>query len=133
MSSRKLDDLRPEVRPQVDAFLAACEAAGLDVLVTCTLRSNAEQDALYAQGRTSVGHIVTNAKAGQSAHQYGLALDFVPMVNGKPDWVGSHPIWDQIGEFGVAAGLTWLGSPHSRFPEKPHMEHPDWRSLAGLE
>jgi peptidoglycan L-alanyl-D-glutamate endopeptidase CwlK len=132
VSSRKLDDLRPEVRPQVDAFLAACESAGLDVLVTCTLRSNDEQTQLYAQGRTAPGHIVTNAKAGQSAHNYGLALDIVPMVNGKPDWNGKDPVWQQIGELGVAAGLTWLGSPGSSFPEEPHFEHSDWRTVAGI-
>lgn len=133
MSSRKLDDLRAEVRPLVDAFLAACAAAGADPLVTCTLRSNDEQTLLYAQGRTSPGHIVTNAKAGQSAHNYGLALDIVPMVNGKPDWNGADHIWDQIGVLGVAAGLTWLGSPDSTFKEKPHFEHPDWRRLAGID
>lgn len=132
MSSRNLDDLRPEVRPQVDAFLADCEAAGIDLLVTCTRRSGDDQDALWAQGRTKPGHIVTNAKAGQSAHNYGLAIDIVPMVNGKPDWNGTDPIWDQIGELGVAAGLTWLGSPHSSFPEKPHFEATDWRAIAGL-
>lgn len=130
--SRKLDDLRPEVRPMVDAFLAACEAAGADVLVTCTLRSGEDQDALWAQGRTKPGHIVTNARAGQSAHNFGLAIDIVPMVNGKPDWNGSDPIWKQIGEHGVAAGLTWLGSPGSSFSEQPHFEHPNWRALAGL-
>lgn len=133
MSSRALSDLRPEVRPLVDAFLDACAAAQLDILVTCTLRSNDEQIELYAQGRTSPGHIVTNAKAGQSAHNYGLALDIVPMVNGKPDWNGSDPIWEQVGQLGEAAGLIWLGAPGSSFPEKPHFEHPQWRTLAGLE
>jgi peptidoglycan L-alanyl-D-glutamate endopeptidase CwlK len=133
VSSRSLDDLRPEVRPLVDAFLASCAAAGADLIVTCTLRSNDEQTALYAQGRTKPGHIVTNAKAGQSAHNYGLALDIVPIANGKPDWNGSDPVWKTIGDLGVAAGLTWLGSPGSTFPEEPHFEHPDWRSLAGLD
>lgn len=132
MSSRSLDDLRLDVRPQVNAFLAACAAADLDLLITCTLRSNAEQDLLYAQGRSAPGHVVTNARAGQSAHNYGLALDIVPMVNGKPDWNGSDPVWDQIGQKGVAAGLTWLGSPGSSFREKPHFEHANWRALAGI-
>lgn len=132
MSSRKLDDLRPEVRPQVDAFLAACAAAGVDVLITCTLRSREEQTELYAQGRTSPGHIVTNARAGQSAHQYGLAIDVVPMVNGKPDWNGKDPVWEKVGELGQAAGLTWLGAPGSKFPEEPHLEHSDWRTVAGI-
>jgi peptidoglycan L-alanyl-D-glutamate endopeptidase CwlK len=130
--SRKLDDLRPEVRPLVDAALAAWEGAGIDVLVTCTSRTNAEQDALYAQGRTTPGHIVTNARAGQSAHNYGLAIDIVPIVNGKPDWNGGDAIWQTVGDLGQQAGLTWLGALGSPFPEKPHFELTNWREVAGL-
>jgi len=133
MSSRSLDDLRPEIRPQVDTFLAACESAGVDVLVTCTLRSNEEQAQLYAQGRTSPGHIVTDAPAGKSAHNFGLAIDVVPMVNGKPDWNGHDPVWHVIGDLAQAAGLQWAGAPGFPFPEEPHMQHPTWRALAGLD
>lgn len=132
MSTRSLDDLKPAVRPLVDAFLSSCIDAGIDVLVTCTLRTGAEQTALYAQGRTAPGHIVTRAKAGQSAHNYGLAIDVVPMVNGKPDWSGADPVWQTMGKLGQAAGLTWLGAHGSSFPEDPHFELPDWRSVAGL-
>lgn len=128
MSTRSLDALRPEVRSLVDTFLSSCALAGFDVLVTCTFRNDAEQTALYAQGRTEPGHIVTNARAGQSAHQYGLAIDIVPMVNGKPDWNGADPIWSEIGVLGEAAGLTWLGAPDSTFHEKPHFEFPNWRT-----
>ena len=130
--SRLLSDLRPEVRPLADAFLDACAAAGIDVLVTCTLRSNEEQAALYAQGRTAPGPIVTDAPPGQSAHNYGLALDVVPMVNGKPDWMGSDPVWQQIGVLGEQAGLEWAGAPGFPFHEMPHFQHPQWRSLAGI-
>lgn len=117
----------------VDEFLASCKDAGLDILVTCTLRSNEEQAALYAIGRTAPGEHVTDAPPGRSAHNYGLAIDVVPIVNGKLDWNRKDPIWQQVGELGVAAGLTWLGSPNSKFPEKPHFQHPNWRALAGLE
>lgn len=133
MSSRSLDDLKPEIRPLVDTFLASCITAGLDVLVTCTLRTDAEQTALYARGRTTPGRIVTRAKAGQSAHNYGLAIDVVPMVNGKPDWEEADPVWKTIGQLGQAAGLTWLGASDSTFPEEPHFELPDWREVAGVE
>lgn len=132
MSSRSLDDLRPELRPQVDAFLAACEAAGVDVLVTCTLRSDEEQAALYAQGRSAPGHIVTDAPAGKSAHNFGLAIDVVPLVNGKPDWNGHDPVWFTLGQLGQDAGLQWAGAPGFPFPEEPHFQHPDWRNLAGI-
>lgn len=132
MSSRSLDDLKPEVRPLVDAFLNSCADSGIDVLVTCTFRSNDEQTALYAQGRTKPGAIVTKAQAGQSAHQYGLAIDIVPMVNGKPDWKGSDPVWKTVGDLGQQAGLKWLGALGSEFPEEPHFELPNWKEVAGL-
>lgn len=132
MSSRSLDDLRPEVRPLVDAFLASCASAGLDALVTCTLRSNAEQAALYAQGRTVPGKIVTKALPGQSAHNYGLAIDIVPIVNGKADWDVEHPIWPQLGQLGEAAGLEWAGAPDFPFHELAHFQMPNWRGVAGI-
>lgn len=133
MSSRSLDDLHPAVRPQADAFLAACHDANIDALVTCTLRSNDEQAALYAQGRSAPGHVVTDAPAGRSAHNYGLALDIVPIINGKPDWNGKDPVWAQIGAIGQAAGLEWAGEPGFPFPEEPHFQHPQWRSIAGID
>jgi peptidoglycan LD-endopeptidase CwlK len=132
MADRSLNSLRPEIRPLADAFLGACSAANIDILVTCCYRSNEEQAALYAQGRTTPGHIVTNAPPGESAHNYGLALDVVPIVNGKPDWRGTDPVWQQLGALGEQAGLTWLGAPGSRFPEEPHMELPNWRQVVGL-
>jgi peptidoglycan LD-endopeptidase CwlK len=125
--SRSLDDLSPLVRPMVDAFLAAAQAAGLDLLVTCTLRSMEDQAALYAQGRTAPGPIVTDAQAGQSAHNYGMAIDIVPIVNGKPDWQGKDPVWKQAAQLGQAAGLEWAGK-WVNFPESPHFELPNWKT-----
>ena len=132
MSSRSLDDLRAEIRPLADAFVGSVAAAGIDMLITCTLRSNEEQAALYAQGRTAHGPKVTNAPPGQSAHNYGLALDVVPVVNGKPDWNGSDDVWQQIGQLGTAAGLEWAGSPGFPFHELPHFQLPNWRTIAGI-
>lgn len=139
MSSRSLDDLAPEVRPLVDAFLAAAAAAGLDLLVTCTLRSFDEQAALYAKGRDADGNVVdrklvvTDARPGHSAHQYGLAIDVVPVLGGKLDWTGDDPAWKQAGALGQAAGLEWAGAPGFPFHEDPHFEHPNWRAIAGLD
>ena len=128
---RSLDDLKPEFRAMVDPWLADCKAAGIDMLVTCTLRSNEDQAVLYAQGRTTPGDVVTNAKPGQSAHNYGLALDIVPVVHGKPDWSGSSPVWTEIANIAQARGLQWLGAPDSPFHEQAHFEHPQWKQLAG--
>lgn len=128
--SRSLDDLNPEFRLMVDPWLADCAAGGIDILVTCTLRTLEDQAVLYAQGRTTPGAIVTNAKPGQSAHNYGLALDVVPLIHGKPDWSGSSPVWTELANLGQARGLQWLGAPDSPFKEQAHFQHPHWQSLA---
>ena len=109
----------------VDGWLENMSAGGIDYIITCTLRSGAEQDALYAIGRTVAGPIRTNAKAGQSAHQYGLALDFVVMDHGKPDWSGDSVKWNAAISYAVARGLQSL-----RPMESAHLQHPKWRELA---
>lgn len=45
------------------------------VKIICGTRTWGEQDALYQQGRTTAGKKVTNAKAGYSFHNYGIAFD----------------------------------------------------------
>lgn len=128
MSSRSLDDLSPLFRPFADAFLAQCDAYGLDVLVYCTLRSPAEQATLFAQGRTTPGAIVTDAPPGKSAHNYGYALDGVPMLNGKPQWDVRAPQWQlyiqAARRAGCQSGADWVG-----FHEYPHVELLNWESF----
>jgi len=118
------------MQPKVAQFLADAQAAGIDLLVTCTLRTLDEQARLYAQGRTTAGRIVTNAMPGQSAHNFGLAVDVVPIVDGKPDWSGTDGVWKQVGELGQAAGLDWLGAPGSPFLEYAHFQLPNWKVVA---
>jgi peptidoglycan LD-endopeptidase CwlK len=132
VSSRSLSDLRPEIVGLVHDFLNEVQLRGIDMLVTCTLRSDDEQAALYAQGRSAPGPIVTDAPAGESAHNHGLAIDVVPMVNGKPDWNGSDSVWEQLGMIGQSCGLEWAGEPGFPFPEKPHFQMPNWRTIAGI-
>ena len=92
-----------------------------------TLRTFAEQDAIYAQGRTTKGPIVSMAKAGLSPHNYGLAIDIV-LINdkkavwdtkmdfdgdGKADWMEVVTIFKQY-------GWTWGGN--WKFVDAPHFE-----------
>jgi peptidoglycan L-alanyl-D-glutamate endopeptidase CwlK len=135
MSSRKLTDLHPLMQPMVTRLLADARAAGIDLLVTCTYRSNAEQAALYAIGRTKPGRIVTNAKPGRSNHnttQNGkpaaLAVDVVPLRDGKSVWAASDPVWKKVGEIGEKVGLEWAGR-WKTFREYPHFQHPDARNV----
>lgn len=129
MASRSPNDLHPDILPKFHAFLRACQEQAIDVLVTCTYRSNAEQAKLYAQGRTAPGKIVTDAKPGESKHNNvsangspaAKAFDVVPMVNGKPDWDATDPIWERLGEIGERCGLEWAGR-WTHFKEYPHFQ-----------
>lgn len=165
MASRKLEDLQPETRERVDGLLRAAQAAHFDVLIYCTLRPLAEQARLFRQGRSfseiqakaneleRVWHrpdlaelligvgpqhgktIVTWAGPGQSLHNYGCAIDGVPLVDGKPVWGTRRDedaaLWQRYGQLGKDQGLEWAGdwSPAKR--EFPHLQESglDWRDL----
>lgn len=126
MSSRAISDLRAPFRLRAENWQRACEAAGLEVLVYCTLRTLEEQTRLYEQGRTTPGPIVTYAKAGESAHNYGLALDFVPMAGSKPLWAPGSTAYRKAialaADEGMESASTW-----TRFKEWPHLQEPGWR------
>lgn len=132
-ASRSLDDLNPRFRSFVDAFIAACAAQNLDILIYCTYRPNVDQDLLYAQGRSAPGHIVTNARAGQSAHNYRLAFDGCPLLHGKPMWneplLGPH--WSLYGKIAQDCGMEWGGAWHG-FVEGPHVQMANWKQVAGI-
>ena len=145
--SRSVDKLEPETRKRVLRFLASAEASGIDLLVTCTLRIFQEQAELYAIGRTKPGRKVTNAGPGDSWHNWGRAIDVVPLRHGKPVWgttgngIDSDPtdddrddleLWQTVGALGKAEGLEWAGD-WKRFPEFPHFQYTEGLSLATLK
>jgi peptidoglycan L-alanyl-D-glutamate endopeptidase CwlK len=132
INSRSLDDLIPQARERVDKFISLCKENGIDLLVTSTYRDMESQTALYNQGRTTPGKVVTNAKAGDSYHNYRCAVDVVPLVNGKPEWDGSDPIWAKVGQLGKEAGLEWAGEWHS-FKELAHFQYTGGLTIAQLK
>jgi len=120
VSSRSLDDLFPQTRAKVEAWLAECKRQGLDILITSTYRSFAEQDALYAISRTKPGKKVTNAKGGQSQHNVRRAIDFVPLSHGKPNWLATSPDLLKAAEIGEKLGLAW-GGRWTGFKDRLHL------------
>jgi len=120
--SRDLNDLLPVVKEAAQKALANVKTAGITVLVTSTYRDPKEQAELYAQGRTKPGKKVTNAKPGQSFHEYRVALDLYPIVNGKIDFAGAHvDTWKKIAEFFKAEGFEWAYE-WKTFKEMPHFQ-----------
>lgn len=122
ITSRELCDLHPYVRSCVVTAIARAKMlVGCDVLVTCTYRDEEAQDALYAEGRTAPGRIVTNAKAGESYHNWQLAVDIVPLRNGKPVWDANDPVWAKVAEIFKQQGFEW-GGDWVHFRELPHFQ-----------
>lgn len=113
-------DLLPLLQRKLQEHKDICAKHGLHFKVTSTYRSVEAQNALYAQGRTKPGNIVTNAKGGQSYHNWRVAYDVVPVVNGKIDY-SQEAILSAIGYFGQKIGLEWGGSWPS-FPDLSHFQ-----------
>ncbi len=131
IASRRMADLAPVVADMARRFVFACEAVGIDVILTSTYRDHESQAALYAQGRTAPGRIITNAKPGQSYHQFRCAFDFAPIVNGKVPW-DDVALFRRCGEIGEGVGLEWSGR-WKRFAELAHLQFTGGLTLAELQ
>ena len=117
LSMERLAEVHPELSRRVQQLAAMLS---FDLLVTQGLRTWPQQGALYAQGRTAPGKIVTNAKPGYSMHNFGLAVDVAPCVDGQVDWSGKDAKWQEIlakaPSCGLAEGAAWR-----TFPDEPHL------------
>jgi len=139
MASRSLLDLNSATREKAEQFVSACDEAGIDVLIYCTYRSEKEQDVLYSQGRTTpgnnprsskpLGDIVTNARGGESWHNFRAAFDFVPLVNGKAAW-NSKELYAKCGAIAESLGLEWAGRWTGRLRETAHCQFRGGLTLA---
>lgn len=131
INSRDINELHPEVRQRCQALIDGCRHVGIDLIVTSTFRDNESQAALFAQGRTAPGKRVTNARPGQSFHNYRLAFDVVPLIAGKCCWSDTL-LWRKIGEIGKNRGLEWAGDWVS-FKEYPHFQWTGGLTLKDLQ
>lgn len=131
INSRDIADLHPRVQPLAQAFISKCAANGIDVLITSTYRDAESQAALYAKGRTAPGPKVTNAKPGQSWHNWRCAFDFVPIVNGKAVW-NDTGLFVRCGQIAESVGLEWAGRWKS-FTELAHCQYTGGLTLADFQ
>ncbi len=128
VSENRIQSLHPDVRAKVTEFINTAENRGIKLRVTSGFRTYDEQNKLYAQGRTAPGAIVTNAKGGESSHNFGTAIDVVPIVNGNADW---NTDWNIIAKIGKELDFSWGGDWKS-FKDKPHFEMNFGHSLTDL-
>jgi hypothetical protein len=132
VTNKKIEKLHPKIRCSVKNFINEVEKTmGIKLRVIQGFRTYAEQDALYAQGRTTGGSKVTNAKGGQSNHNFGLAIDVAEIKNGKIDWNEQEKVLPKVAPIGKKWGFEWGGDWKS-LKDKPHFEMMFGKSLSEL-
>ena len=130
--SRSMGALSPFMQQKYQAFIKQCNAENLGIILVCTDRGEAEQNACCAAGSSK-------AMYGQSAHNVLLsngkpaseAWDIGVIVNGKYIGDSAHPSYQRAGAIGMALGLKWYGEllPNGKpkyFYEAAHMQNPNW-------
>ncbi|KAB2328012.1 M15 family metallopeptidase [Cytobacillus depressus] len=133
-SEPKLSGVHTTIADKGRQLIKKVHSEGIFIIITQGLRTIAEQNNLYEQGRTKPGKVVTNARGGYSYHNFGLAFDFCvcDIVSGKliPNWSVDNR-WKRVGELGKALGLEWGGNWTS-FRDYPHFQETFGLSLAQL-
>ncbi len=142
VTKERISKLHPSVRAEMTKIIEQIDKAltGRAVVrISQGLRTFKEQDDLFAIGRTKPGKKVTDAKGGQSIHNYGFAVDIVLIIDGKTaswdtkaDWDGDKVAdWMECVAIFKANGWDWGGDWQS-FKDMPHFEKKGfkWRVLA---
>lgn len=131
INSREINDLNTKVAEKCRLFIKACADQGIQILITSTYRDFESQAALYAQGRVSPGKRVTNAKPGESFHNWKVAFDFVPIVHGKAVWQ-DRDLFRRCGDIAESVGLEWAGR-WKTFRELAHCQFTDGLTLVDFQ
>ena len=119
VTAERIGKLHPAIRQAAINFICRLQTLYPGIRIAQGLRTFAEQDALYSQGRNgNSGKIVTNAKGGQSYHNYGVAFDIVNIVGNEVNYDFD---WQQVSDIGKECGFEWGGDWVS-IPDKPHFQ-----------
>lgn len=128
-----ITSLHPKVVEAVNKLITEAKARGLNVGMRSGIRTAEEQDDLYALGRTKInpdgikpnrpmGRIVTKARAFESWHNYGIAVDVVFRTDKGWTWDDvPDEKWDELGNVGKLFGFEW-GGDWSSWPDLPHFQ-----------
>lgn len=135
---RDVKALHPRLQEKLEELMGLCKKNGITICIGECLRTVSEQDALYAQGRTKQGPIVTNARGStySSMHQWGVAADFYLNMDVDGDgkvsddaFNNATKLFNKVGALGQSIGLEWGGSWKNPV-DLPHFQLPDWGSTA---
>lgn len=145
-TEQRINKLHPSVREEVHKIIEECDKAltgKAKIRVTQALRTSKEQDDLYAIGRTKPGKKITNARGGQSIHNYGFAVDICLVIGGKTaswdttkDWDNDQVAdWYECVKIFAKYGWDWGGN-WKKFKDLPHFDkkgYNNWRKLTKLK
>lgn len=126
--ARNVNQLHPWLQHKLDKLVKECEKQGLKVGIGECFRTVAEQNALFAQGRSKPGKVVTNAKGDSfsSQHQWGVAVDLFQNIKGK-EW--EEAFFKKVAKIAKSnkIGLGW-GGDWTSFKDTPHFYLKKWGS-----
>ena len=132
VSAKHITTLEPKVQQMALEWMEKCFAAGFPVRITGGSRTFAEQNELFARGRTKPGKKVTNARGGQSNHNFKIAWDFgVLRSNGSVD-MDDSPRIKQAAIIAEGIGLEW-GGRWTRFVDENHLQYRTRLSLGDMQ
>ncbi len=125
--------INPVVKETAIEVIKRAYKEGINVQISAGYRSNAEQQRLFNQGRTTPGNIVTNAKPGQSLHNYGLAVDyFLTNETGTTALWTVNKEWRRVAAIAKSLGFEW-GGDWTGFVDYPHLQMAGGLTLAQLQ
>lgn len=141
-TQERIQLLHPMVRKEMTQIINECNqalAGKACVRITQSLRTFKEQDELYALGRKKKGKIVTQARGGQSVHNYGFAVDICLIINNQTaswdtvkDWDNDQVSdWYECVKIFAKYGWEWGGN-WKTFKDLPHFDKKgcnDWKQL----
>lgn len=108
--------LHPYLRDRILKLISICQSKGIELAIVESYRTRAKQAEYFGMGRK-----YTRSAGGQSKHQYGLAVDVVPMIDSVAQW-DNKVLWRKVGVIGESLGLRWGG--RWRHPYDP--AHFEW-------
>lgn len=98
-----LDALHPYFQEKITQLISICKKRGIKLAIVESYRTSAKQNEYKALGKK-----YTKASGGHSKHQYGLAIDLVPVIDSVAQWDNAR-LWKKVGVLGEQLGLRWGG------------------------
>lgn len=124
-SERCIHTLNPKAQELARRFLKAIRDAGINARIISGTRTYAEQNVIFSKGRFgNPPPKVTNARGGQSNHNFGIAWD-IGIFSDDGKYLGESPLYKKAGQAALAAGITNLewGGNWKTFVDQPHYQH----------